>query len=196
MNQRAILVGRGRLVAAGVVMVLAMPLAWLWAQGAPTYTAEQVKRGEYLVVIGGCHDCHTPKKMTERGPEPDFARSLSGHPAQEKLPAVPAGAITPTGWMALTNGNLTAWAGPWGVSFALNLTPDVKTGIGGWTEEMFIQALRTGKHLGMGRPILPPMPWQNLSHATTEDLRAIFAYLKSLPVIENRVPDPIPPAVH
>jgi hypothetical protein len=106
---------------------------------------------------------------------------------------VPAGVLTPTGWGALGSQDMTTWAGPWGVSFAANLTPDNKTGIGLMSEEMFIKSLRTGKHRGMLRDILPPMPWQNLAKVSDEDLKAMFAYLKSLPPVANRVPDPIPP---
>ena len=99
--------------------------------------------------------------------------------------------------MAMTNPMLTAWAGPWGVSFAANLTPDKETGIAEWSEEHFIQALRTGKHQGQpnGRDILPPMPWQFFKSMTDEDLKAIFAYLRSLPPVKNQVPLPVlPPA--
>jgi hypothetical protein len=96
--------------------------------------------------------------------------------------------------MGLTNGDMTAWAGPWGVSFAYNLTPDMQTGIGGWTEEMFIQTLRSGKFMGMSRGILPPMPWQNMAQMPDEDLKAIFAYLKSIKPIHNVIPQPLPPA--
>jgi hypothetical protein len=85
---------------------------------------------------------------------------------------------------------LTAWAGPWGGSYAANLTPDEATGLGIWTEELFIQALRSGKHMGVGRDILPPMPWQNCAVLTDSDLRAIFAYLRSIPPIRNSVPVP------
>jgi hypothetical protein len=92
-----------------------------------------------------------------------------------------------------TNPTLTAWSGPWGISFAANLTPDQKTGMGMWTEEMFIKAMRTGKHMGMSRPILPPMPWQNVAAMTDGDLKAVFAYLRSIPPIVNLVPLPIPP---
>ena len=60
--------------------------------------------------------------------------------------------------MSATN---TAWAGPWGVSFTANLTPDKETGLGDWTEEQFIATMRTGKHQGKGRPVLPPMPYFN-----------------------------------
>jgi hypothetical protein len=89
--------------------------------------------------------------------------------------------------------HLSAWAGPWGISFSANLTPDETTGIGAWTEEAFIETLRTGKHLGMGREILPPMPWQVIGAMTDGDLKSIFAYLMSLRPVMNQVPQPIPP---
>ena len=89
--------------------------------------------------------------------------------------------------------DLTAWIGPWGITYTQILTPDDPTGIGTWTDEIFIKALRTGKHMGIGRPIMPPMPWQTIGQSTDEDLKAIFAYLKSLPPIHNQVPDPVPP---
>jgi len=95
---------------------------------------------------------------------------------------------------AITTNDLTAWAGPWGVSFARNLTPDIATGIGSWTEAIFIKALRTGKDMGEGRAILPPMPWPGIGQSTDADLKAMFAYLMSLKPIENAVPDPISPA--
>lgn len=151
-----------------------------------------VKKGEYLVMIGGCNDCHSPKIFTERGPEFDSKRLLSGHPADAKTAPIDPTMVGPGKWM-LCNDHLTGWVGPWGMSFAANLTPDDQTGIGLWTEDIFIKALRTGKHMGAGRPILPPMPWQNYSQANDEDLQAIFAYLKSLPPIKNAVPVPIPP---
>ena len=153
-----------------------------------------VDRGAYLATIGGCHDCHTPKVLTAGGPVPDTQRLLSGHPAGERLPPVPAGVIGGMGdWGAVTNNHLTAWAGPWGVSYAANLTPDA-SGIANWTADMFIQAMRSGKHMGNGRPILPPMPWANYATMPDEDLRAVFAYLKSLPPIRNAVPAPLPPS--
>jgi len=88
---------------------------------------------------------------------------------------------------------MTAWAGPWGISYAANLTPDQNTGLGIWTEYMFIKAMRTGKHMGAGRDILPPMPWQNLNKLSDADLRAVYAYLRTVPAVKNRVPDPVPP---
>ena len=154
--------------------------------------ADLVKRGLYLVTVAGCGDCHTPKVFTKSGPEPDNTRLLSGYPANAKLPPVPSGVIGPDGWGAIANQDLTAWAGPWGISFAANLTPDA-SGLKSWTPETFIQAIRTGKHAGVGREIPPPMPWMDYAKMTDDDLRAVFAYLKSLPPVANTVPDPVPP---
>ncbi len=155
--------------------------------------AEMVKWGEYLVNVAGCGDCHTPKIYTPMGPVPDTTRLLSGHPASEKVAPVPQGMLAPDKWVAATNGHFTAWAGPWGVSFTRNLTPDMATGLGSWTEAVFIKALRTGKDMGEGRDILPPMPWQNFRNMSDNDLKAIFAYLRTLKPVENAVPDPISP---
>jgi hypothetical protein len=110
-----------------------------------------------------------------------------------QLPPLPAGVPDPNGWIALTIGQFTAWAGPWGVSFASNLTPD-PSGLGSWTEENFIQTIRTGKHLGVGRPLLPPMPWPDFAHMTDDDLKAVFAFLRTLSPIANVVPQPQPPS--
>lgn len=153
-----------------------------------TLAAERVERGRKLVMFGGCNDCHTPLKMGPNGPEPDMSRALSGHPAQMAMPAAPK-LSGPWLWAgAATN---TAFAGPWGVSYARNLTPDRVTGLGIWDEEMFIKTMRTGRHMGVSRPILPPMPWQNLNSLPDEDLKAIYAYLRSIKPIRNDVPDAV-----
>ncbi len=152
-----------------------------------------VERGRYLVTVGGCNDCHSPKNFGPQGPSPDESRLLSGHPADSKMPPAPQGLIAPDKWGAITTNDLTGWVGPWGTSFAANLTPD-KTGIGGWTADQFIKTMRTGKHWGEGRPILPPMPWQDFAKMTDGDLRAVFAYLQTLKPISNAVPPPAPPA--
>jgi mono/diheme cytochrome c family protein len=155
-----------------------------------------VKRGEYLVAIAGCHDCHTPKVQGPDGaPVPDTTRLLSGHPENSTHPTWMSQDPNQENALVLTTTMLTAWAGPWGVSFAPNLTPDKATGIGEWSESTFIQALRTGKHQGQpnGRDILPPMPWQDYKQVTDEDLKAMWAYLRSLPPIRNQVPLPVPP---
>ena len=103
-------------------------------------------------------------------------------------------ALQPGQWGGISP-DITAFTGPWGISYAANLTSDSATGIGAWGEDVFIKTLRTGKHLGAdnGRPILPPMPWNFINKMTDEDLRAVYAYLKSLPPINNRVPAPTPP---
>lgn len=151
----------------------------------------RIERGAYLVNAMGCHDCHTPWKLGERGPEPDMTRALIGHPADMVMPPPPKLPEGPWAWMgAVTN---TAFAGPWGVSFTANLTPDPETGLGKWTEEMFITAIRTGRHEGKGRPILPPMPWPMLRNLNDDDLKGIFAYLQSLKPVKNRVPQPVDP---
>ena len=159
--------------------------------GAPP-NSRRIERGKYLVTIAGCNDCHTPWKMGSNGvPEPDMTRMLSGHPEGMKMPPPPA----PSGpWLASFAATQTAYAGPWGVSYAINLTPDQNTGIGIWTEEMFLKTLRTGKHFGTSRPIMPPMPWYWMAKATDEDLKAIYAYLRSIPPIVNHVPDYQEPA--
>ena len=154
---------------------------------------QMVKRGEYLVVSGGCADCHAPKKFTDMGPEPDMDLWLSGHPSESKLPPAQPAAVK-AGWVLMGPG-FTSFVGPWGTSFAANLTPDTATGIGAWTETNFFTAIRKGKFHGLeaSRNLLPPMPWQNFAKFTDEDLRSIFLYLKSIKPINNPVPAPIPP---
>lgn len=158
------------------------------AERAPV---DEVARGAYLVTTSGCHDCHTPLADGPNGPEPDMSRMLSGHPADMPLPPPPA----PVGpWLVAVTGTTTAWSGPWGISFTANLTPDDATGTGTWTRQNFIDTIRNGRHLGAGRPLLPPMPFPMYKHMTDADLGAIYAYLRTIPAISNRVPDPVPPA--
>lgn len=152
----------------------------------------QVARGKYLVAVMGCDDCHTPMKMGAQGPEPDLSRRLAGHPAGLALPK--GFAPDPKGWLWAGNATNTAFAGPWGVSYAVNLTSDA-TGVGSWSEENFVKAIKEGKHLGVGRPIAPPMPWPAYRHATEEDLKAVFAYLKTVPPVKNQAPEYEPPMV-
>ena len=152
--------------------------------------SDVARRGEYLVSIVGCSDCHTPMKMGPNGPEPDLTRFLSGHPEQ----VGPLPAATPQGpWLWAGAATNTAFAGPWGVSYAANLTPDRNTGLGIWDEEMFVKAIRTGRHMGTSRPILPPMPWPAFRNASDDDLKAIYAYLRSVQPVVNHVPDVQPP---
>jgi len=159
---------------------------------SPEFTAAQrVDRGKYLVSIAGCSDCHTPFKMTPNGPEPDMSRFLAGHPQEFKLASGPKPDEV---WIWSGTGSNTAFSGPWGISYSINLTPDKISGLGAvWDESRFIKAMRTGRHFGESRPILPPMPWQGLSKATDEDLKSIWAYLQSVPPVHNEVPTVVPP---
>jgi hypothetical protein len=163
------------------------------AQDAPAKSPNpaRIERGAYLVKTMGCNDCHTPLKMGPRGPEPDMSRALTGHPQDVVMPPPPA-ASGP--WLWHGSATNTAFAGPWGVTFTANLTPDVETGLGSWTEDMFIQTMRTGRHQGKGRQILPPMPYVIVGSLNDEDIRSLFAYLRSLAPVRNRVPAPIDPA--
>jgi mono/diheme cytochrome c family protein len=142
----------------------------------------QVERGRYLVTLGVCHDCHTPKGPDGR---PRLDRLLSGHPEGEPPAPVIPGAIS----ACLT---ATCFSGPWGTSFARNLTPDSATGLGTWTEAYFIKVLRTGIR-GNGEPLRPLMPWEWYRQLTDDDLKAMFAYLRTLPPISNAVPEDLPP---
>jgi hypothetical protein len=129
--------------------------------------------------------------MGPKGPEPDMARMLSGHP--ESFPIAGSAAAPSAAWLMMMAASGTAFSGPWGVSFAANLTPDENTGLGIWTEEMFVKAVRTGRHMGVSRPILPPMPWPNVGAMNDDDVKAVYAYLRSIQPLHNRVPDPLPP---
>jgi hypothetical protein len=59
----------------------------------------------------------------------------------------------------------------------------------------FIDTIRSGRHLGRGRPILPPMPYPMYKNMTDADLEAVYTYLRTIPVVKNRVPEPLAPVV-
>lgn len=161
------------------------------AKAAPS-PEEVVKHGKYLVSVMGCNDCHSPKKMGPNGPEVIPELLLSGYPAD--WPIVKFDSKLIKQGFAMFYPDLTAAAGPWGVSFAGNLTPD-QTGIGNWTEDQFKKAITQGKYKGLdgGRNLLPPMPWFNYTTLTDDDINAIFMYLKSIPPVQNAVPQPVTP---
>jgi hypothetical protein len=147
----------------------------------------QVKWGEHIVLLSGCNDCHTPKKMGPNGPEPDMTLMLSGHPAQMPPPAFDAKEAAKKG--LIVTQTFTAWTGPWGTTFAANLTPD-STGLGSWKEEQFIKALKEKKWMGLDntRPLMPPMSMMPVTLSSDDELKAIFAYLKTVPPIHNIQP--------
>ncbi len=151
---------------AGLLALAAMSAAKPAAPAAPAGAAARkalLERGEYLTTTMGCNDCHTPGTLYGA---PDFKRRLSG--------------------------SELGWRGPWGVSFARNLTPDPETGLGYWSESEIVNALRTGVK-NDGKTLLPPMPWQSLAILTDADAHAIAAYLMSLPPVKHAVPDAVPP---
>ena len=127
--------------------------------------AEKVALGERIANIAACNDCHTPGTFYGNA---DAKRRLSG--------------------------SEVGWEGPWGVTYPRNLTPDVETGIGTWSEADIVRAIRTGQRPD-GTPLLPPMPWPMYAHMTDEEAFAVAAYLKSLPPVKHRVPDAVRPGV-
>lgn len=133
---------------------------------------ELIDRGKYLVTITGCNDCHTPKRMGAKGPELIPELLLSGFQGKNAIPEFDKERMQKG--FAQMSPDMTAAAGPWGISFAANLTPH-DTGLGNWTFEQF----------------KTPMPWFNYTEMKDEDLRAIFAYLKSIKPVDNLVPSPV-----
>jgi hypothetical protein len=151
------------------------------------YTDEQIARGAALVTFGGCNDCHTPWVFDPEigGFAPDMERMLSGHP--QGAPG-PYGTPDPRD-TAIIGPTFTSFALPFGVTYSMNLTPDIDTGTGSWTEEMFLSIFRDVRHMGGdGRTIMPPMPWPSVASLPDEDIVAIFAYLRSIPPVRNAVP--------
>ena len=146
-----------------LVLTSAAPRRRHHAAAAGGSTAAKVKRGEYLATIIGCNDCHTPGVLFGA---PDFSRKLAG--------------------------SELGWKGPWGISYARNLTPDLETGIGKWSEAEIVKTIRTGQRPD-GTVLLPPMPYQDFAILTDADAYAIAAYLKSIPPIQHKVPDRVPP---
>jgi mono/diheme cytochrome c family protein len=125
--------------------------------------AQKIERGRYLTAVASCNDCHTPGALYGA---PDMSRQLAG--------------------------SEVGWTGPWGTTYAANLTPDSTTGIGRYTEDDIVNALRKGVKAD-GAPVLPPMPWPWFAQFTDEDAYAIAAYLKSVPAVVHAVPENLPP---
>lgn len=125
--------------------------------------AQKIERGRYLATVVGCNDCHTPGSLYGA---PDMSRQLAG--------------------------SELGWTGPWGTSYPANITPDSATGIGRYTEEQIVTAIRNGVKPS-GAPVLPPMPWPDLSHLSDQDAYAIAAYVKSVPAVVHAVPANLPP---
>jgi len=159
-------IGRIVLAALGVLACVVLVMA-VTAATKPmpkrASPANLIARGEHLATVMSCNDCHTPGSMFGA---PDFSRKLSG--------------------------SELGWQGPWGVTFARNLTPDMETGLGKWSKEDIVKALRSGTRPD-GSILQPPMPWQNYTALTDDEAMAIAAYLKSIPAVSHKVPDRIAP---
>ena len=134
------------------------------------FPAEKMERGRYLVDLLGCGSCHTDGALIGK---PDNARLLAG-----------------SGVGIATSSPLEK-SNP-GVVYPSNLTPDRKTGIGGWTLDQIVTLLQAGTD-SHGRQTLPVMPWMTYSKLQSSDAEAIAMYLKSLPPIEHRVPANVRP---
>lgn len=124
----------------------------------------QAARGEYLVTIGGCNDCHTPGYFFGN---PDSSRFLGGSDVGFEIPGQ-------------------------GVFVGPNITPDKETGIGSWTREQIVTALQTGQRPD-GRLLAPIMPWHALAQLTDEDVTSIAVFLQSLKPVSHQVPGPFQP---
>jgi cytochrome c553 len=162
----------------GVGMMLAASTAMAQADNAA-----KIARGKYLMTIGACNDCHSPKLDPQQHPDPK--RPFSGRPQTTQAPSQTTTEIH-------ASLDLTAWAGPWGVSYGANLSPDAETGLKKrYTEASFIKTLRTGKK-PEGEDLQPPMPWELYKVFSDDDIKAIWAYLQSIPAIKNNVKSAAP----
>lgn len=187
--------GRIKLVIYALVIFTGIALVSVSAPEKNLYAADdkRIDRGKQLVIEGNCEYCHTPLVETKEGPLPDTKRRLSGHPQDAGVPELPRAEVGSPEWIEfLGTLDTTEWAGPWGIVFAKNITPDPGTGIGKWTEEIFVGTMRSGVHIDLKRAILPPMPWEDYGKLNDEDLKAMFAYLMTLPPVRNAVPKPVP----
>jgi cytochrome c553 len=164
------------------------------AEDTQSYDKEiQIQRGKQLVNEGRCNDCHTPSIETSEGIMPDNKRTLSGHPSDSEIPEIPAVDVNSEEWIEfLSTLDSTVWVGEWGMSFSANITPDPDTGIGKWDENVFVEIMKSGRHVNLQRGIKPPMPWQDYAKLSDQDLKSIFAYLSTIQPINNPVPKPVP----
>ncbi|WP_074067923.1 c-type cytochrome [Rhizobium gallicum] len=124
----------------------------------------QIARGEYLVTIGGCNDCHTPGYFFGK---PDSSRFLGGSDVGFEIPGE-------------------------GVFVSPNITSDKETGIGSWTRDQIVTAIQTGQRPD-GRALAPIMPWHAFAQLTKEDVTSIAAFLQSLKPVSHQVPGPFKP---
>ena len=154
------------------------------------YSPERIEIGQAVVEGWNCSFCHSPQI---KGPDgkaiADPKRFMSGHPADEEIPAIPDMVLTSPEWMEfLDNLDSTVWATDNLIVFSANLTPDDETGIGTWTEAEFVETIREGRHRGIERRIKYPMPWRELGELSDEELLSVYEYLMTLEPVNNKVP--------
>lgn len=162
-------------------------------QAKESFLQDTIERGKYLVRIGGCGDCHSSKAFGPEGRKENEEVLLGGYQPGDSFPVPNKKMVQHS---VVFNQQNTAFAGPWGISYAANITSD-DSGIGAWTYEQFELAMREGKYMGLegSRTLLPPMPWPNYRNMADTDMKAIFAYLKHTKPVNNIVPAPKTPAV-
>ena len=129
-----------------------------------------MERGEYLVELLGCGACHTDGALEG---VPDFDKALAGSR------------------IGIAFTNPLADSTP-GVVYPPNITPDVDTGIGAWSDRQIEIAIRAGVGRHGDRRIVV-MPWQGYVKLTQDDLAAMVAYLRSIPAVRHEVPDEVRP---
>ena len=129
-----------------------------------------VEHGRYLVGLLGCESCHTDGALLGT---PRMDRQLAGSD------------------VGIAYSNPLKQPRP-GIVYPANLTPDMKTGIGAWTDQEIIAAIRTGLD-SSGRQHLPVMPWPGYQKLSDADVAAITAYLRALPPVQHAVPENVQP---
>lgn len=125
-------------------------------------TPERLARGQYLVDgPGACGVCHTTWKNGDylAGESDDY---LAGG-----------------NYIEVKSQGYAAWVP--------NITPDPKTGLGTWTDDQVMRAIRDGIHAD-GHLLLPFMPFPSYQHMSDDDVRAVAAYLRSVPPREQTRP--------
>ncbi len=165
----------GALLAAGMALAV---LAVLAARPAAAQAMEDpVVRGEYLASVAGCLNCHTPLQAAYNNPETltlDQIKTLSmrEEDAADTTRLLAGGRVFPLG--------------PAGIVISANITPDMETGIGSWTNDEIKTAIRTGLRPD-GRVLFPLMPYPVYNSMDEHDLDAIVAYLRSVPAVVNPI---------
>jgi mono/diheme cytochrome c family protein len=127
--------------------------------------SDKLAYGKYLVTVASCGDCHTPMEQGQPIPGMEFAGGME---------------------FGVQSGGITTSA---------NITPHPETGIGSWTEELFISRFKQYEDstLYVNQTIVEPgqpnteMPWRFYSKMSEEDLGAIFAYLQTVESVDNKI---------